>query len=228
MHDVPPTSDRSVPARFANTVFNCLRQMHDEADTIVGNGVRAGLVHYAMHCGKGPRQHEKTLYRRLAELFNLAGHAARTDVRYPGQSRQKCDIVVDFEGAGPVWIEVKTAWKTWMESSGQIKDNSTSIYRSYLLGSVGGLEKSHSTAQDFEKLSQLGAMDAGQVACLLFGFDAVNSPMDPDVEELARREKLISRGWEAFGPDIWPDYNGSRCRVLCWLWCRQAGETASG
>jgi len=222
MHDIPPASDASVSAQFANTVFDFLRQMHDEADTIVGNDVRAGLVHYAMHCGK--KQHERSLCRRLAELMTQAGHAARTKVRYPGQSRQKCDVVVGFEGAEPVWLEVKTAWKTWMESSGEIKNNSPSIYRSYLLGSAGGLEKSHSTAQDFEKLSQLSATDASHMACLLFGFDAVDSPMDPDIEELARREQLTSRGWEAYGPETWPDYNGSRCRVLCWLWCRQAGS----
>ena len=101
-------------------------------------------------------------------------------------------------------------------------------HRGYHPTFIGGPAKSHSTAQDFEKLSQLGATDAGQVACLLIGFDAADRPMDPDVEELARREKLISRGWEAFGPEIWPDYNGSRCRILCRLWSRQAGEAAGG
>ena len=218
MNDEIDNHGDTVPSRLADTVFGLLRQMENEADTTVGNGLRAGFVHYAKHVGSD--KYERSWTRRLAKLLTQSGHSARNEVTYPGSSK-RCDVVVEFEDAGQVWLEVKSAWKTWIESSGEFKTNSKTLYRSYLLSSAGSMKKSHSAAQDFDKLDQLKPSDANYVASLLIGFDAKASPMDLDVDELVRHADLLSRGWKGFGPETWTDCNDDRCRISCWFWCRK-------
>ena len=207
--------DDTIPSRMADTVFGLLRQMENEADTTVGNGLRAGFVHYAHYAGM-KKQYELSWTSRLAELLTQSGHFARNEVAYPGLSK-RCDVVVDFEGVGQVWLEVKPAWKSWIESTGKIEwDNNN--YRSYLLGPAS---RTHSAAQDFDKLDQLKPSDADYVAFLLIGFDAKASPMSPDIDTLVRQGDLLSRGWKGFGPETWTDCNDDRLRISCWFWCRK-------
>jgi hypothetical protein len=213
-------SDDTIPSRMADTVFGLLKQMENEADTIIGNDLRAGFVHYAKHIGTNTRLYERFWTHRLAELLTQGGHSARNEVTYPGSSK-RCDVVVNFEGVGQVWLEVKSAWKSWIESSGEFKTNPKTLYWSYLLGSSGGMKKSHSAAHDFEKLDQLKPSDADYAAFLLIGFYAKTSPMGPDVDALVRQADLLSGGWKSFGPETWTDCNDDRCRISCWFWCRK-------
>jgi hypothetical protein len=217
----------SVTKKTADMLFQFLHQMDNEAKTPVGEGFRAGLVNYPRHRGMEPGNEEKSIKRRLRELFTQSNWPAKTEVRYPGEARKKCDIVVSVPGDAKLWLEIKLAWKAWFSAAkGKIEYNSESIYRSYLLGPLyGGLEKSHSAMQDIEKLGRLGHLEAEYVAGLLVGFDSTDSPMAQDVEDLVDKCELLGKGWLVFGPEIWSDRNCEKCRFCCWCWIRKVSQS---
>jgi hypothetical protein len=197
--------------------------MDDEATTPI-NGWHAGLCDYAGHLGLTTRSYEVPIYRRLAEMLKAAGYEARTDVPYPYGSGQQCDLVVTLGGGGAAWIEVKQAWKEWF-SNRTSSVRTSGFYRSYLLGAGGGgLPRSHSAAQDFEKLEQLRPPEADYAGVLLIGFDSPARPMDDEVGELTGNASLTSRGWRICGPEVWPDRNCAACRIVCLFWYRATGS----
>jgi len=106
MSDKADSHDDAIVSRVADRVFASLRQMEREADSIVGNGVRAGLVHYAKH--RGVRQYERSWKQRLAELLTESGHSTRNEVPYPNSSG-RCDVVVDFEAFLLIGFDAKAS-----------------------------------------------------------------------------------------------------------------------
>ena len=236
----PETGPNTAIVAIGERIFSLLRQIDEEADTIDGK-VRSGIVNYACHyrANFGPlpsRKYERPISERLAMLLREAGQNARTECLYPG-SRNKCDVVASFGPARALWLEDKMAWKAWFADQkyppakceyvveetemGRVKATADTTYRGYLSGEG----KTHSAAQDIDKLDDLSSRDTDYVAGLLIGFDHVDLPMQEDVEtEVIGRKHLLSNGWTVLGPYVWCDPAYDRCRICCWLWGRRATE----
>ena len=205
---------------FAAAVFDALARMDTAASTMV-RGHRAGLCDFAGHLGITTKTYEVPIYRALAKNLDGSGFAAVSDQRYPGGT-QSCDVLVTLPDARKLWMEVKQAWKCWFSNrSGQVEKSG--FYTSYLLGPrAGGLARTHSAGQDFEKIEQLRPPHADCLAFLLIGFEAAADSMDAEILRLEKLNDLSPRGWRRFDGPIIPDSNAPACRIRMWLWCRPA------
>jgi hypothetical protein len=197
--------------------------MDDDANTVI-NGVRAGLCDYAAHMGVKTRRYEVPLYRGLVQHLCAKNYDAQADQGYG--TGQVCDVIVRLPGTGVLWMEVKEAWKEWFSSATRAIKEGGAFYRSYLDPKDGKLARSHSAAQDFDKLEQLRPPAADYAAFLLVGFDAEARPMDPDVHGLVERNRLKQRGWNLIGPHAWPDSNCPATRRVIWLFWRKTMPAA--
>ncbi len=190
-----------------------VRQLDAEACQLI-NGYPCGLV------GTAVKRYEDKWSSKLAERLARHGYETQIQVPYPAQTGKRCDVVAQLADRSRVWIEVKTAWKSWFNSTEVRLIEHNPFYRKYLFGpDDGGLDTSHSLAQDFAKLDEL-APSPDYKAILLIGFDAAASPMAPDVVELCQRLKLDESGWSQLGPECWPDRACESCRIACWFWWR--------
>jgi hypothetical protein len=207
----------------ADIVLRALRAMEDEADTI-SCGLRSGLRDYATHCGsaKSERSWSAGLARHLSDF----GMSSETECPYP-KSRKKCDVVATTPKGERVWLEVKAAWKAYFVDSPVITRNQRAFYQGYLFGPLRpGLARSHSAAQDIDKLEKLSIHHASFVALVLIGFDETNGTIECDLSEFAKLAGLRRRGWRIAGPAIWSDRNGDACRTCCWvLWRRPVSKS---
>jgi len=195
--------------------------MDSEAITNIGNGFACGLTNYNHNYGLTSRKWEQTVNDRLAALFTENRCSAEREVRY-SHSRQKCDLLIDVPLIGKLWLEVKPAWKTWFSSSGRMQSNSLPIYKSYLFGNTAkGLSRTHSFAQDFEKLQILTAEYGRYAGHLLIGFDSEDNPMISDILAVANKLNLSSEGWQMLGPETWADKNCQKCRFHVWFFCKR-------
>lgn len=208
-------------APLAFALFSALRRMDAEATTICA-GKPTGLSSYGYHARpdlKRP-QTEPEWSKRLAVLLTAAGFPARAECRYPGLpagKRNSCDVVVELpDGGGRLWLELKGAWRDYWKARGGL-----GIYRAYLLHprEPGLVEKSHTVPHDLTKLARLAPTDATAVAALVVGFQADDDPMDQDVADLVRLEKLDQAPWATF-TDRWPATHQPGHSVRCWLWSR--------
>jgi hypothetical protein len=153
-------------------------------------------------------------------VFELDG-AIRAVVEPLGKSLAMLAlVVVDGEKLGPEHLEVIGATRAVKEGG--------AFYRSYLDPKVGGLARTHSAAQDFDKLEQLCPPLADYAAFLLVGFDAAPRPMDPEVYGLVARNRLRDRGWNLVGPSIWQDNNCTSCRRVIWFFWRKSTSPTDG
>jgi len=183
--------------RFAKIVQRSLREMDAIADAKI-LGSRAGLCNYAAF--RQLNHVERAWSLGLAEHLTKAGFPSDTEVSYPTQPRKKCDVVAELPHKERVWVEVKPAWRCWY-AEGRQKWNSMGIYRSYLLGPLEpGLSRSHSAAQDFDKLETLISGRGQYLGVVLIGFDEFGGPLTSDVDELVRRKRLVEKGWHSLGP----------------------------
>lgn len=202
----------------ANALFEVLRQMDAEANTVCGCS-KTGLNFYGGYFRpelKRPPT-ETSWTRRLMKLLPAHGFPTQAEVSYPSLPRCKCDNVLTLPTGGKLWIENKGAWKAYW-----VQRKNPRIYRSYLLyhPSVSGLDpKSHTVPLDLEKLRSLTPDHAEAVGMLLLGFDALNDPMDGDVAELVRFAKLDEPPWHGFSTS-WPDHYRPGERVSVWYWQR--------
>lgn len=199
-------------------LFANLHTMDDEASTPAGYCSHAGLGNYSIYQGFSGRKYEKSWNDRLAELLIDTENTVSREFQYP-DSKKKCDIVIKSINGETIWLEVKSAWKYWFSStSGKIRKNPAQLYRSYLFeNSENTLKKTHSAAQDIEKLSLLDNHKADYIGLLIIGFDIQDDFIDPDMELLIERMGLKKHGWEIFGPEIWGDRNHEQCRYNCWF-----------
>ena len=207
---------------FADALFQALRAMDSEADTI-RNDEPTGLSeyggHYQPHVAR-PRT-EPCWTKRLGELLPELGFPTDVEVRYPNGSRKKCDLVVRLEDGRRLWLELKGAWRDYWAGKGNLW-----IYRSYLLHPlVEGLDasKTHTVPLDLEKLGALTAQDADLTAVLLVGFDRADDPMDADVASLVKLAGLADPPWSG-AVARWLDSRRDGHRISCWLWWRSARE----
>jgi hypothetical protein len=155
---------------------------------------------------------EKALCGRL----NQHGYHSAWQVPFPQDPRKKCDIVTSVDGK-KMWIELKSAWKAWIDEKNTFRTNNRS-FKPYLFGKG----KTHSAAGDIRKLETLTKPDADYLGGLLVGFDSVTDPMDPEVSERIAEMDMIDKGWEVAGPHTWADLNNPACRHACWFWFREA------
>lgn len=197
-------------------LIDSVRRLDAEAGALL-NGYHTGLV------GSAVKPYEDRWTAQLASWLTEQGYPTCTQVRYPNRSRKRCDLVVEQAGKARAWTEVKIAWKAWFARTTATITSNNPYYRPYLLGPAdGGLTRTHSLAQDFQKLLDL-APSADHKAILLIGFDAEDSPMSIEVDDLHRQLGLEANGWRGLGPEVWPDRSCARCRVCCWFWWHSAG-----
>ena len=207
-------------SQVGSLLFNALRAMDQHANAIV-NGCHAGLCDYAAHVGIKTKRYEVPIYRAIARHLSNAGTKTTTDVDYPTNTGQECDLVVEVSDRPPFWIEFKMAWKAWFSSKTR-KIERSDFYRSYLLGPRSeGLPRTHSVCQDFEKLMQLTVLPSvGAVGVLLLGFEEAEQPMEPELARMQQMACLDSGGWQTEGPAKWADTNDASCMRACWFWWR--------
>ncbi len=196
--------------------------MDDEATSM--HKSPTGLLDYGRHARPELRrpQTEPEWTKRLAVLLAESGRSVRAEVRYPSLSagrHNRCDLVIGG-CEGPLWLELKGAWKTyWARRRGDW------IYRSYLLHPiVPGLDaKSHTAALDVRKLATIKPKDGSHVGLLLVGFDSQDAPMDHDVAELTRLSNLAGLTWRSWSKE-WDDQRRPGERVRVWLWIQPTQE----
>src|SRR5207302_821765 len=114
--------------QFSETLLGILKQMDSEAN-VSKDGYPTGLAWYGGYfrpdCKRPPTETSWT--QRLSQLLTEAGIATKAECRYPGQTRCKCDNVVQLSDGRRLWMENKGAWKEYWRSNGGL-----GIYRSYL------------------------------------------------------------------------------------------------
>jgi len=211
--------------KFADDVFAILAKMDAEATTLV-HGFHAGLCDYAGHCGVTTKRYEVPIYRALKQHLVALGYVAEADQPYEDGSHRECDVVIAVAGKQRLWLEVKQAWKEWFSNqTATLKTNGW--YRSYLLGpGQGGVARTHSLAQDFEKLETNPALASDYAGVLLIALESVRDPVDAEIEEFTKFSKPAERGWELFRSTPLPDRNDKSCQVSIWLWIRGVNSVA--
>ncbi len=186
------------------------------------HGTEAGLCNvkrqFQDECGieTGKSLTEENLISwRLTKQLNSQGINARSEYSYPG-TRHRCDIVINSVIEKSVWIEVKLAWKSWLNCKGRTTGRSPN-FKGYLFG-----DASHpGTAHDFHKLETLERHGACRLGLLLIGFDSLKSRMDQDIIRLAEQERLKDRLWNLLHQDTWLDRRDNQFRIHCWFWSRE-------
>lgn len=191
----------------------------DAEATTVRNGHPTGLSWYGAHArpelkGKFPTECEWT--KRLSALLCELSRGSRAECAYPGDSGEKCDIVVIPAEGARLWLEVKGAWKQW-----SIENGYRSTYRAHLLAreSKG---RSHTALTDLAKLNAITREHGTHIGLLLIGFDGAES-MHDDVDEFVVLAGLDEPVWCEWS-DSWPDSRRPGQSVRCWLWIRQIAE----
>ena len=204
--------------KLSTDLFESLHTMSEEANTQSGEGLGYYPI-YRKQQGKQKKsgeeyknkEYEVSWHDRLKELLTNCGYrCVETEHDYPN-SEKSCDLYFIADDQR-VWLEVKAAWKYEISETGKIKPKNSN-YESYLLGDI---HKTHSTAQDIEKLSVLDNNNADYIGLLIIGFDIRNDPIDPDMKLLIERMKLKEKGWQIFSSKQWPDRNHPRC-LNCWF-----------
>jgi hypothetical protein len=198
--------------QLSNNLFEFLHKMDDEADTPSGCNSHAGLIDYFSYAGLADKKYEDGWNNRLAKLLEDEETSTSREFRYPNNSRKKCDIIIQKDDI-KIWLEVKSAWKYWFSSKTGKQEKNSANYKGYLYGDG----KTHSVAQDIEKLNTLSKEDADYIGLLIVGFDISDDPIDIDMEKLIEKMDLKEDGWEIFGPEIWPDRNHPDCCYNCWF-----------
>lgn len=210
-------------------LMNFVREI-DQACTRPIKGVESGLCNvksqFAADVEEGKRKapprsvkEEDAITWMMGEFLNRDGkRRAAPWVVYP-TTRKTCDLVVDLQSGGRLWLEVKLAWKAWFNCSGTIGRSSS--YIPYLLGSK---HKTHSTADDFGKLQKLGPPE-DHLAMLLIGFDTVDGPMDSEVGQFHKTG--AADGWVC-DRTTWHDRRCPACRINCWFWQHAPAEQCGG
>ncbi len=205
---------------LARTIFTALRRMDREA-VARADGKATGLWWYGGHARPELRRPstEVEWSRRLAALLGSSGLAARQEVAYPAQPRERCDLVVEIPGRGRAWLEVKGAWKDYW--SARDRDD---VFRAYLLHPLvpfPSVRRTHTAALDIAKLVRLRPDDGALAALLVVGFDTADDPLAGDLAELVDRAELDAAPWTGFVDD-WTDAAGRGVHVR--LWTRSLGK----
>ncbi len=189
--------------------------MDDECDIVDGQ-YRCGLVGYRRLIGI--RSHEVAWSRGIAAHLAKRGYEASNECRYPDH-RKKCDVVVTLADRSRVWLEVKPTWRAWINSKLEVEFNAKAFYRGYLFGPLeSGLPRSHSIAQDIDKLGLLRKPDADFVGLLILGFDVPNGELDTDLQRLFAMKEMNKNAWLASKTDVWPDRNSDQINFSSRVW----------
>lgn len=145
--------------------------------------------------GFGPHPETQAVTLIVAELQAMApdrySSLLHTGVRYPGGSRQKCDLCL---GTEPVWdwvVEIKML--RLMGDNGKPNDN-------MLMHILSPYPHHRSALTDCKKLLESGL--EGQKAVLIYGFDYPALPMDPAIQAF----EILARQTVALGPRLVASY----------------------
>jgi len=203
--------------KLSQDIVACLKAMHEEATT-VRNGLRTGLVDYAGHKGIGHAPWEVPIYRALGEHLAALGYSVESDIRYSNASRQECDLLIRRGTELACWTELKLVRKDWISTeSGGRKTGGVDSY------TTGGSGRSHSLAQDFEKLEQVAEFQGSHVRVVAIAFDAVGNTMDGLIEGVERAQHLKAKAWQRDLLQVVPDHNSAAHRICLWSWSKTVG-----
>ena len=154
------------PSAVNTSLLKAFRLIESEAPPVDGD-YPTGLWWYVGHLDRDltPRKVNNTEVawsRRLTQLLDDRPNSAVAERRYPGNTGDRCDCVVENEDRSAWWIEVKGAWKTVFDTG---RPNTSFI------------KHLHATAHDVEKLESLGVDHAVGVSLVLVGFDRDEDPI---------------------------------------------------
>jgi hypothetical protein len=189
-------------------ILGLLRRMDREAAPL-SDGYPTGLWWFAGHLDRGGvgrkvQNSEVCWTQRVVQLLNADGIEAWGEQRYPDGSRCRCDAVVQFGFAKPVWLEVKGAWRAKFDPPGPNKS-----YYKHL----------QAAAADLSKLERLQPEHASAVTFALVGFDTDDLPMtDDDVDPI--RIQTAKSGWAEHSA-MWRAEGSLDFRVRVWIWARR-------
>jgi hypothetical protein len=222
---------RSEVNRVLECVIDSIYEIDQECDTPC-NGMEYGLVNVKLQFGGcarkevGKKLTEETLIACLAgKKLAEAGWTADREFPYPEQRRKKCDLVFQLNAGGRLWLELKLAWKAWVNCSAP----PTYSNRSYL-PYLRGMNHDHSFRGDFDKLSAAKLPPTDYRAVCLVGFDYVHDPMDKEVAAVVRESCGIHRRWRLGSHKSWDERRGTDFRINAWAWllCPARSRLANG
>ena len=157
---------------------------------------------YQPGIGPFPESQAVALVARELEALRPAAYGGRvtTDVPYPGQSRQRCDLCLgpapDFEWC----VEVKML--RLMGDNGKPNDN-------MLMHILSPYPQDRSAVTDCAKLAGSGL--PGRKAIVIYGFDYPERPMDPEIDAF----EVLARRTVSLGDRISAAYDGLVHPVHC-------------
>jgi hypothetical protein len=195
-------------ASFNCLVCDLLKEIDTEATPVEGD-YPTGLWWYCGHLDRNEAQPRKVFNsevqwsRRLAEVLRLRGFECQAECRYPGESRQRCDVVVNLASATRLWMEIKGAWRAKFDPPAP-----NSSYHKHLVLAV----------EDVDKLESLTNKDASGVAMILVGFDQLELPITEEHVNLIRA-KTKHDAWVESTAD-WLTDGRVKFRTRLWIWSR--------
>ena len=186
-----------------------------------------GLKEMDVHCADGlcnyvscspyagqKQKEEKAIHWGITKILQRKWNTEQNEFPYPRQRRKKCDRQLVLSDGSTVWLEVKLAWHTWFYET--VKHNNKFMYEGYFFGN----DHSHSVADDFIKLEQIGSMDGRYLALLIVGFDSTIGKMSEDMKKLVENENLDDRGWHIVEKS-WQTKQSAECWIRNWFAWRQ-------
>lgn len=237
----------STPITIANVhtlLFDALRTIDEEATNWTywkGTWQPTGLVYYALHvspntCSTRTRLrclNELPWCHRIGRLLESGDHGLRVSsnqrdklLRYRG-SGEKGDLLITFAGGDRLFLELKPAYKAYLENE---RPTVNGWYRPYLTS----LDRSSAASDLFHKLPRIDRTIAEYIGFLLVGFDIIERPeyklSDADITELLTVANVQCPPWTQQCAE-WYDVHHTQyavtlglqttCRVQCRLWWRQ-------
>lgn len=192
------------PSAVNKTLLKAFRLIDSEAKPVEVD-YPTGLWWYVGHLDRDltPRKINNTEVawsRRLTEMLATDHPTAFVEHRYPGETRDRCDCVVQNADLKTWWIEVKGAWKTVFDSG---RPNTAFI------------KHLHATAHDVEKLESLNRDNVFGVSLVLIGFDRVKNPIDEKHLDIVRSAML--RPWVEES-SMWDVVGRVSFRTRIWAW----------
>jgi len=203
-------------------VADAVAEIDRECGTLL-NEIEHGLVNVKLEFRDraieqtGKRLTEETLIAWLVQqkLVNN-GRQVQWELRYPGNRRRKCDLVICVGAGSRLWLELKVAWKAWFGC-----ENGPTYSNSNYLPYLQGKNHTHSFRGDFEKLGSASIADEDYRAVCLIGFDWAQAPMDAEVAGVVEAACQANARWERATARHWPDRRCRDFRINVWSWTWQ-------
>lgn len=180
---------------FAESVFECLREMDRECPT--------GLCDYGQFAGLASLQVELGCHAGLRRHLRARGYTvADGEWCYPG-TQERCDLHLSCPNGTRVLAEVKNIWCQWFY--GRVKISQPKLS-----------ELEHDV---FTKLPRVRRSDADAVAEIVIGFDGASGSLDRPISIQLKRAR--AQGWNVDHATSWGDARSDACRIRSWFWWRE-------